>query len=151
MWKMGKVFKNWIGMNGFKMKTKNVKFSVVGSRCRQNLKVGRRRQRNVLKTCQKSCNSVINGVYVAVVVPKTPYFPAALIFNFSIKRWTLLSLHWSLPKLWISFGNLPTPPSPCFCLSLPAWSKCFLKWTSVSAQKPSRSSFALGPTLAAKK
>lgn len=67
---MGKVFKNWIGMNGFKMKTKNVKFTVVGSRCRQNLKVGRRRQRNVLKTCHKSCNSVISGVDVAVIVPR---------------------------------------------------------------------------------
>lgn len=86
-------------MNGFKMKTKNVKFTVIGSRCRQNLKVGRRRQRNVLKTCHKSCNSVISGVDVAVIVPKTPYFPAALIFNFSIKRWTLLSLHRSLPKI----------------------------------------------------
>lgn len=90
---MGKVFKNWIGMNGFKMKKKNVKVTVVGSRCRQNFKVGSRRQRNVLKTCHKSFNSVISGVDVAVIVPQTPYFLAALIFNFSINRWTLLSLH----------------------------------------------------------
>lgn len=146
MCKMGKIFNNWVGTNGLKVKIKNVKFTVVGSGCRENLKVGnftvlfcRQRQRNVLKCIFPHSTNHINQWLVALALPpsflKLPIFRLlwSSILASKVGLFYVYTDH--CPKLRISLGNLPTMPSPCFCLNLPAWSKCLLNRTSQAVKK----------------
>ena len=40
IYNMGEVSYNWIGTDGFEVKSETERFTVVGPRCRQNLKFG---------------------------------------------------------------------------------------------------------------